>query len=485
MHYRRRNGESSSIDDYILRYPQYSSNLTLPRAAPDGRTSESGEAVKQIGSYELRDQIGSGSFGTVWRAWHPQLQRMDAIKLPLHGFDDSEQIDVLRHEARAAANLDHPNIVRVIGVEEWARRPYIIFDYIEGVTLKQWMQREEPDHRCIVELVAKLADAIQHAHELNIVHRDIKPGNILVDEQGEPHITDFGLAKRLDAQSTIAVQGIIMGTVPYMSPEQVAADHDNVEPSSDVYSLGVILYELLCGSLPFEGSKPTLIHDIQFTDPPALRRRDKSVPVELETVCLKALEKDTTDRYPSAAGLRDDLNCWLAGLPVQTRRVSLVQKSARWIRRHPVLFVIRGAAITVSLVTLLALTFEVANDGWRSDQSMTNSDLQNGSFEVHISTVPAGATVAIRRNDRRHIKNEIDAAPVLRPEEKTPLVCNLGRGEYNVTATWRGHIRDAIRSVPNLPVDGTEPGLQSSTGTSHIVKWPSIWIVQTDKAVPE
>lgn len=442
MYYRRRNGESSTIDDYIVRFPQYSSDLTLPRQAPDAasKPADSIPTTRQIGDYELRDQIGAGSFGTVWRAWHPQLHRMDAIKLPQHGINDREQMDVLHHEARAAARLNHPNVVHVIGFGEWSQQPYIVFEFIQGITLKQWRKKESHSVRAITELVIKLADGIHHAHELKIVHRDLKPQNILVDEDGEPHITDFGMAKRLDIHSTIAVDGVIMGTVPYMSPEQVAADHQLIEPASDIYSLGVILYELLTNSLPFEGSRQKMMNDIQYRAAPSLCRRNPDIPRDLETVCLKALQKQPADRFASAADFRDDLRRSLDGTPIHARRVTIASQALRWCSRHS--YLLMGVLILITAVLMV-----VEFPGERPHGP--SADVQHAPRKVRVESIPDGATVVIYPFDPN--QSWLRPGPVVYGQ--TPFECELEPGEYLLEAQ-KGDQTAVMNAI--VPDDGSK-----------------------------
>lgn len=438
LFYRHRVGDSRCVDDYLERFPEYSGLLpsTLAESPSGSGETASGVQNRCIGDYELRERIGVGSFGTVWRAWHRHLDRVDAIKLPLNRFDGRDQVEAFHHEARAAARLNHPHIVRVIGFGEWNDAGYIIFEYIEGVTLKQWRRNEGWEHRSAAELCEKLADALSHAHELNIVHRDLKPGNILIDGAGEPHVADFGLAKRLDIESTIASAGALMGTIPYMSPEQVAADHSSVGPLTDVYSLGVILYELLAGSLPFRGDRSVIMNDILHRDPPSLRGRDQSIPVALETICFKALQKDPAARYQTAADMRDDLHRYLQGQPVRARRTTLLERVSRWGRQHPVMLAIRAAAVVLSLTTLAVFAAETRDDG---------------KWEVHVVTDPGATTVVI------HSVHPDTLAPIGGSTFKgsTPVNLRLAPGKYRILATIHQNggeqFKVAYREVPERP----------------------------------
>ena len=250
--------------------------------------------------------------GVVYRARQVSLDRPVALKMILPDKLDDDAVKRFRQEAESAGNLDHPNIVPVYEVGKHEGQHFLSMKLIEGRSLKDELPRFRKDLRAAARLMATVARAVHHAHQRGVLHRDLKPQNILVDRDGQPHVTDFGLAKRVDAGREVTQTGAWAGTPEYMPPEQAAGEFKGLTTAADIYSLGAILYTLLTGDPPFRGAYPAILHRITEDEPARPRSLDRRVDPDLETICLKCLEKDPNRRYPTAAELADDLDRWLA-----------------------------------------------------------------------------------------------------------------------------------------------------------------------------
>lgn len=305
-----------------------------------------------FGDYELIEPIAKGGMGIVYKARQRKLNRVVAIKMILDGqFADQSDIDRFYAEAEAAAALSHPNIVAIHEVGEWSGQHFFSMDFIDGESLAHLVHENPLRPRRAAEFVKIIAETVQFAHDNGVVHRDLKPANILLDKRQRPLITDFGLAKQVSSQSQRTIAGSIVGTPSYMPPEQAAGRVDEIGPWSDLYSLGAILYELLTGRPPFRSASPfETIRQVLETEPLSPRLLNENVPKDLETICLKCLQKDRHRRYPSCHELAEELGRFLLGEPIQARPISRLERSWRLVKRNP----ITSAAIAAAAMFFVA-----------------------------------------------------------------------------------------------------------------------------------
>ncbi len=331
-------------------------------AASDERVAKK----EQVGRFRVISILGRGTFGTVYRAYDPLLDREVALKVPRFAPDDREMTERFHREAKAAARLHHPNIVTLYEHGLTDEGPYLVAEFVNGVPLSQMLREHLPDLRKAVDWTRQIAEGLHYAHTEGIVHRDVKPGNIMMNLAGRPQVMDFGLAKRsADIDSAMTVEGQIVGTPTYMSPEQARGAIGEVGPHSDQYSVGVVLYEMLCGRPPFTGDPWTIISRVasERENPPPPRSVRPDIPRDLEACCLKALEKNPKARYPSLLALADDLDHWLKGLPLFARPIGPPEQLLRWCRQNRMIASMSGTLavifITAAIVgPLLAVRYQ-------------------------------------------------------------------------------------------------------------------------------
>jgi WD40 repeat protein/serine/threonine protein kinase len=361
-------GEAPLAMEYHLRFPNDADKVTdaLKLLIDNG-----------IGRFQLIEQVGSGGFGTVYRAHDPVLKRQVALKIPRQGSLDCREVESLLREARAAARLKHPGIVQVYdaGMEgSWA---YVACEFIEGPSLRKYLAKHPVSFHQAATICRRVADALHHAHELGIIHQDVKPSNILLDAEKTPYITDFGLARN-EAEESPDSNLRIAGTWPYMSPEQVRGDGRPLTAASEIYSLGVVLFEMLTGSCPFLGKPTEVVRQIQNSPLPRPRQRNSQVPRDLEAICLKCLAREPGKRYASAAELADDLRRYLTNEPVRARPGTFVGRGWRWSRRKPAL----AAALALLAVVVTAATSAVCISNWKALDSLQAAETNLYFYQI-------------------------------------------------------------------------------------------------------
>jgi WD40 repeat protein len=401
-------GDSALI---ALRRPGPARDRGRSRAlAPSGAAAE----LPKVPGYEVLDLLGEGGMGVVYRARHPGLDRMVALKLLRGG--SGTRLARFRAEALADARLQHPNIVQIFEIGEYQGLPYLALELLEGGSLEATIAGKPQAPRATAELVVVLARAIQYAHSRGIVHRDLKPGNLLLTAEGTPKIADFGLAKFLQADEGYTQEGDVLGTPRYMAPEQTAGDPEGVGPAADIYSLGVILYEMLTGRVPVQAPTPgETLWLVRTQKPVPPSRLQPRLPRDLEAICLKCLQKEPRRRYASAEELADDLERFLGGQPIRARPVGIPEKALLWVRRYPrvaLLLALLAVAVCGGLAGMTWKWLEADEQRDRADASARQAldEKREALFQAYRARI-AAAVAALSANDVADAARQLAAAP--------------------------------------------------------------------------
>jgi tetratricopeptide (TPR) repeat protein len=440
---REERGETPRLEEYLARFPRLSDQLRLHfevhQAIRSGAASAAGSKTVPPGpsaipprptvpGYTVLGLLGRGGMGVVYQARQENLHRLVALKVLLAG-DHAGPGDLtrFRREAEAVARLQHPNIVQVFDVGEHQGRPYLALELVAGGSLAQRLAGTPQSPRAAAELVETLARAMQHAHEQGIVHRDLKPANVLLSFSGAtsaplserplsevvPKITDFGLAKWLDAEASHSHSGAIVGTPSYMAPEQAANRPGQIGPATDVYALGALLYECLTGRPPLRGA--TLLEtleQVRLQDPVPPRLLQPRVPRDLDTICLKCLQKEARKRYASARELAEDLRRFLAGEPIKARPIGAWGHAVKWARRRPAaaaliaVSVLGGAALLMTLVlSNVRIAREKAQAERQRERAEANLELARQAVDDYITKV--GQDPRLRQHDLEGLRKQL------------------------------------------------------------------------------
>lgn len=507
MRLRENRGESPALDEYLQRFPQLSAYLRqrfAPESPPGDRTVRFPTALLPLGGqasavaptrpqvpgYEILGEVGRGAMGVIYKARQVKLDRIVALKMMLLGpCTGEEEVARFRNEAESIARLHHPNIVQIYEVGEAAGHPYFALEFIDGGNLAAQRSSILRPSPWAAQLIALVARAVHHSHQRNIIHRDLKPANILFQRRGEetgltddyilrspdwpacvPKVTDFGLAKRIDLAGDQTRTGTLLGTPNFMAPEQAAGERQQVGPAADIYALGAILYDLLTGRPPFQGdSMLAVLQQARSAEPIAPSRLNPKVPQDLETICLKCLEKDPHARYQSASDLADDLTRFLHDEPIQARPASVWRTGWKWVKRQPLFAALVGMVIFATV----ALTFLTFFAYWSSHRLIDNRKRMKNALEVLIEHQRLSSSVMdaetsergyLLTGDKAHLVPYDQAIQQIHPTlDRLEALTNDNPQQLERLNVLRGLIEDRLQKLEEVIAQREQPdGLGAS-----------------------
>src|SRR5262245_46107960 len=487
-----RAGQAPDQEEWQTRYPDLATELAeffadraqMERVArplriavsTTGGCGSQSEPQSNFGDYELLEELGRGGMGVVYKARQGRPSRIVALKMVRAG-QLASITDVRRFqaEAEAAASLDHPHIVSIYEVGECQGQHYFTMKLIEGGSLAHALAQRNSEFRIQnsevagnARLLSAVARAVHYAHQRGILHRDLKPANIVLDANGQPYVTDFGLAKQVTGENTTTQTGAIVGTASYMAPEQ-AAGSKSLTTAADVYSLGAILYELLAGRPPFRAATPleTLLQ-VREREPARVSAINPGVDRDLETICLKCLEKDASRRYGSAAALADDLDRWLAGEPIEARPVSAIERTLRRCRRNPAVTGLIAAVVLVGSIGIMGILSQWQVALANEQKAVANEEKANQNAATAQANAQQAKEKAQEATQQRDEAQRLQAEAQRQRDEVASLnerlqatQARLRRTLYaaHITLAQRAWEEDATeRTLELLDEDRPQPG---------------------------